>query len=73
MTLSSFLTVAECAQYLRCSVEHIRDLCQQGKIEGFRDGRRIIVAAESVRAYLENRRLAPVSHSDLHKQDTPGA
>lgn len=55
--IPDFLTVTECAEKLRCSAQHVRQLCRKGQVEAFRDGKQILISVESVLHHLDDRRL----------------
>jgi excisionase family DNA binding protein len=55
--IPELLTVAEVAKRLRCSVQHVRQICKSGKVEAFRDGKQILISAESLERYLDERHL----------------
>jgi excisionase family DNA binding protein len=49
---SPYLTVAESAEYLRCSRQRIYDLLSQGRLTRVKEGSRTLVARAEVEAHL---------------------
>jgi len=50
---SPYWTVAEAADYLRCSRQRIYDLLSDGRLTRFKDGSRVLVLREELDRYLE--------------------
>lgn len=50
-----WLNSDQAAEYLGCNRDRIHDLVQLGKIEKYRDGRRLLFLREDLDAYLEGR------------------
>lgn len=48
---SPFVTVAEAAEYLRCSRQRIDDLLSQRRLTRHKDGRRTLVSRAELEAY----------------------
>jgi excisionase family DNA binding protein len=51
-TTSPYLTVAEAADYLRCSKQRVYDLLSSRRLSKKKDGSRVLVERESIHAYL---------------------
>lgn len=50
------VTIAHVAEMFDCSDKHVRRLIAAGKLEGVRDGARLMVTAESILAYKQRLR-----------------
>jgi excisionase family DNA binding protein len=60
---SPFLSVHEAADYLRAKPQRVYDLLSAGRLQRFKDGRRVLVARAELDAYLADvrpNRIAPV-------------
>jgi excisionase family DNA binding protein len=55
---SPYLTVAEAADYARCSKQRIYDLLSARRLERRRDGSRVLVLRPEIDAYLAGRSVA---------------
>ncbi len=58
---SRFLTVAEAAEYLRCSRQRIHDLTSAGRLTRHRDGRRVLITRADLDAHLVATAARPVA------------
>ena len=47
-----YLSVAEAADYLRCSRQRVYDLCSQGTLRRLKDGTRVLLDRAEIDAYL---------------------
>lgn len=47
-----YLSVAEAADYLRCSRQRVYDLCSQGTLRRLKDGTRVLLDRGEIDAYL---------------------
>jgi excisionase family DNA binding protein len=50
--VSPYLTVAEAAEYLRCSRQRIYDLLSARRLSRHHDGRRVLIACTDLEEYL---------------------
>jgi excisionase family DNA binding protein len=56
---SPYLTVAEAAQYLRCSRQRVYDLLSQRRLPRVKEGSRTLISREEIARYLGSDRVAP--------------
>jgi len=56
-----FFTIDEIAARWRCSSTHILNLIRADQLEGFRVGRRILIASHEAQAFEENSRYQPAA------------
>jgi len=56
---SRWLTVAEAAEYARCSVQHVYDMRSDGRLSGHGGRGHALVDREELDAYLDNGRGRP--------------
>jgi len=59
--LGAHYEVGKLAALIDMSPRFIKERIKAGELEGYRLGNRIVVSAESVKRYLENRRMACVA------------
>jgi excisionase family DNA binding protein len=49
---SPYMTIAEAAEYLRCSRQRVDDLLSQGRLSRVKEGRRTLVVRADIEAHL---------------------
>ena len=58
-TASPYLTVPEAAAYLRASRQRVHDLCSQGRLPQWKDGRRSLLHRDDLDRYLAGEGAPP--------------
>jgi excisionase family DNA binding protein len=68
-----YLSVRECADYLRCSRQRVYDLLSQGSLSRLKDGTRVLVARAEIDAYLRGEPTGRLARRHRGRRDAPKA